>query len=476
MLTLVSILAGCADYGLSGALGVSPGGSQDIAYARTLVENGSIPAHEHFTAEGLFSEHDLPLASPGCDAVLCPVAAAAPVDFVDERGARMLVQLGFDTRLTAETFERPPLALSVAVDVSGSMSGPKIEAVRHALGVLVDQLGPDDRMALVAFDDRAWVESPMIVTDAEGREELHELVDGLVEGGGTSIEAGLVLAYGEVAPLAAEAGVEQRVMLFTDAQPNVGDTSMNGFLGMVRYYAEAGIGISVFGVGLDMGTELADAIARTRGGSYSYLAEPEDVSAVFDEEFDYLVTPVAYDLEVVVEPAEGARLDAGYGVPVDGPATRATLGASTLFLSSRDGGMGATFFVDEATAGEGIARFSLAYETPEGEAEEAEIAVAWEGGAVVAGREVAADDLGVYKMSVLIEEFLALGAGADFCEGTLEREPAIARIEEARERVATVADHLADDPMGEEVRLLAELADNVRGGRGNCAAADNYEY
>lgn len=476
--SLVSLLllAGCNDYALDGDLGVSPGGSQDVGYAREIVEAGGIPGHEHFTAEGLFSEHDLPLASPGCDAVLCPVAAATPYEPVDGSGAQALVQIGFDTVLTAETFERPPLALAVAVDVSGSMEGGKLEAVKHALQVMIDQLGPDDRMALVAFDDRAWVEREPTVMDEAGRARMADTVDALRPMGGTDIEAGLALAYGEIAPTAAEAGVEHRVLLLTDAQPNDGATGMDSLLGMARYYAEVEIGLSVFGVGLDMGTELADAIARTRGGSYHYLATEEDVRQVFDEDFDYLVTPLAYDLAVEVAPAPGVSLLAGWGMPVDGPSSPVTLGASTLFLSARDGGMGLSFDAEALRPGTPLARFALAYETPDGVVVEDALDVAWEGGATLAGREVEADDVGVYKMSGLLDEFHALSGGAELCLGNLPQADALARIDATVARLDAMAAHLDDAPLADEAALMRKLRENVQAGVERCAPADTYAY
>lgn len=474
---LLLILAACSDMGTmaAGDLGVSPGGSQDIDYARTLIQEGGIPAREHFTAEGLFSEHDLPVTSAGCEEVLCPVAAASRIDPVDGSGEQLLVQIGFDTALSADTFERRPLSLGVAVDVSGSMADGKLDAVKQALHVMVNQLGERDEMALVAFDDTGWVEMEMTPMDAEGREHLANAVDRLREDGGTNIEAGLSLAYGEVAPGAGASGVEHRVMLFTDAQPNVGDTGMQSFLGMTRYYAEAGIGASVFGVGIDMGTELADAIARTRGGSYHYLATEEEIGQVFDEEFDYLVSPVAYDLDVQVTPTEGLSLLAGWGAPTDGNTSRIDIGASTLFLSARDGGMGATFGGD-IEAGRPVASFAMSYEDLDGAVIEDTIEVAWSGGAVIEGREVAADDLGVYKMGVLIDEFLALTAGADFCAGRLDKVEALERIELAASRVDEVADHLGDVPLGEEASLLVQLRANVEGGPRNCRDADTWQY
>src|SRR5262245_47999639 len=89
-------LTGCESSGaFAGAadLGVSPGGSEDNAYAREIIENGGIPRREHFSAEGIFSEHDLPLSGgEECAEILCPVAAATPFSPIDGSGPQALVQ------------------------------------------------------------------------------------------------------------------------------------------------------------------------------------------------------------------------------------------------------------------------------------------------------------------------------------------------------------------------------------------------
>ena len=263
-------LAACGDSGFGGAgLGVTPGGSQDIEYARELIEQGQIPTQTMFTAEGLFSQHDLPFtAGESCEQLLCPRATVSTIDPVDESGDELLVQLGFATGLDAESFERQPLNLSVAVDISGSMADGKLESLKDALRVMTEQLNSGDRVSLIAFDDKADRRLKPTVMDASGRAKLLDRIDALQTRGGTNIEAGLELAYDQVSPEAGAAGVEDRVMLMTDAQPNVGATGLDSFMGMARFYAESDIGISVFGVGLDLGAELAQGISEATTSSW----------------------------------------------------------------------------------------------------------------------------------------------------------------------------------------------------------------
>jgi len=452
---------GCADMSLADGVGVTPGGSQDIRYARDLIANGQIPAEEHFTAEGLFSEHDLPLDGDECGQTLCPRAAASWTDPVGAIGPEMLIQLGFGTNITADNFQRRPLNLALAVDISGSMSsGDKMPSTRDALHTLVDQLDSGDRMALVAFDNTATLLQGRTVMDAAGRTAMHNTINGLGPQGGTCIECGMQKAYDQVAPHAGDVDIEDRVMLFTDAQPS----------------------LSAFGVGLDLGSELVSELTKVRGGNAFYLADADAIAKIFDEEFDFIVSPIAYDLEVQVDAGAGMEFAAAYGAPLDDPAPEIDFGASTLFLSKRKGGIGVTlrhadggpFYND--TPAPGLATFHMTYETIEGDLKEDTVEVSYEGGSTIVEQWVPADDLGVYKMSVLLDEYLALMAGARFCQGVLTQQDAENQIKDAQKRLQGVSSHLTDAPLQAEVALMEQLMINVQGGSGNCAPEDYYYY
>ena len=482
-LSFLALLTGCSNAYLGGMdVGVTAGGMQDIGLAREIIAAGGIPRHDHFTAEGLLSEHDLPLSGETCTEVLCPRAAATVVSPLDGSADRALVQLGFGTAFTTETFSRQPLNLSVAVDVSGSMSGEKLEAVQVALHKLIDQLDAEDQLGLIAFSSRAHEKSPVRIADARGREALHDAVDRLRASGGTDIEAGLELSYGQVAPDAGRSDMGHRVMLLTDAQPNIGATGISSFLGMTRYYAEAGIGLTVFGVGMDLGSELMTAISETRGGNAFTLLDRDAIRTVFDEDFDYLVSPVAYDLSVEVRTAaDDIHFLEAYGAPLDREreATTCGFGVTTLFLSSRSGGIGVALDLpaEQLLPGVALADFALRYETPKGDIREADLSIDWQGGTEIQGQDTLADDLGVYKMAPLIDAFHALQAGADFCDGALPGGETHDRVVQAARRLREVAEHLEDAGLAEEVQLMERLARNIEdSGQSACWSADTYIY
>jgi Ca-activated chloride channel family protein len=119
----------------------------------------------------------------------------------------------------------------------------------------------------------------------------------------------------EAAP-AAE-GVEKRVILLTDADPNEGNMTTASFKELVGSYAAKHIGLTAFGVGLDFRPEIAEAIGHQEGGNYVYLESPQKLQKVFDQDFDYLMSPAAYDVDLAVTPAKGWVVAEAFGAQLD---------------------------------------------------------------------------------------------------------------------------------------------------------------
>ena len=312
------ILTGCGESMMS----VTPGGAQYMTHTRDLIENGWIPSTADYTTEGLFSEHSLPIDSAPCNQTLCPQAATAQIDPVDGTGSRLLVQVGFATNIAEDSFERPALNLAVAIDISGSMGGDKLETSKSALLEVIDQLDPNDQMTLITYGSRARVIHPLTVMDADGRSKMSTSVEGLESKGSTAMEAGLEKAIQKLAPVAGTPGVEDRIFLLTDAQPNVGATGVDSFVQIARDAADQQIGLTVWGVGLDLGAELVAEMSTIRGGNAYHFTDIESMQDRVRDEFDWMVTPIAYDVEITATPEAELAVDRAWGAPLDPSETR----------------------------------------------------------------------------------------------------------------------------------------------------------
>lgn len=324
-------------------LGVTVGGAQDIRYFRDQVELGNIPHPTTFTMEGLLSEHDLPMpVEASGDALIYVGGQAIPAEILTDPNTRYLAQLGFGSGINAEKFQRLPLHLVAVVDKSGSMSGQPLDLVRLSLHSVVEQLGPQDQLSIVLYGDRSHVYLEPTPITSSNKKRLRDAIDAIESSGSTYLEAGLRTAY-ELAR-DTEFDGQTRLMLFTDERPNVGNTSAEAFMALAEKGAEQGYGLTTVGVGVQFGAELAEKISTVRGGNLFFFGNEDEMRKLFDEEFDTIVTELAYDFELTITPARGLELTGIYGIPGEAlewldDERSVRMEVATLFASKNQGGI-----------------------------------------------------------------------------------------------------------------------------------------
>lgn len=240
----------------------------------TAVDAASIQAEHFVNATPL----DYPAAT-GPEAFSL-YAEAGPSPFaVGELAPRTaLVSVGAVAR-PAGLNERRPLALTLAIDCSGSMAqSGGLERIQAGLRELVSTLGDEDTVAIVAFGDRARIVLP--ATSGTQRERLLAAIAGLQTGGSTNAGEGLTLAY-QLAAEGAKPGRESRVLLATDGATLSGD----GAAPIVeRIAADRARGISLIVVGCGErqyeGTAL-DALAAKGDGQHLYVGSNDEARELF---------------------------------------------------------------------------------------------------------------------------------------------------------------------------------------------------
>ncbi len=453
------MLAGCGVVSTGfDSLGATPGGAQDIGLARKKIANGQIPASEDFVAEGLYSEHDLPLDGPVCDQVLCLRTAMAFAPAIDTGRQEAFVQVGFSSNVDPATFRRKPLDAALVIDRSGSMSGEPIEAVKDAARKLVEKLDENDTFSLVIFDDD--VDTLVKQVRVGDKAALLRAIDRIEVDGGTCIECGLREGFKQLATRPVEASRARRLFLFTDAMPNVGATGEGEFMDLLRGNSEAGRDTTVFGVNIAFGQTLVTKISAVRGSNYFYLGDADRTRKVFDEDFDFLVTPIAYELNMRLAPASGFRVEAVYGVPgVEPGASLAEMDVATVFLSRRRGAIVARLSNSgEVKPTQAVVSQAFSFQPVEGEAPPAVSLVArYEGSEPLSSTATWYSQRSVRK-AVALTNFI-LGA-RKACEQWAQGEKAAAR--EAADRTAALlraeAEALDDAPLRAEAELAGKLA------------------
>jgi len=350
---------------VTGSVRVTQGGAQDVQHFRSIALEdleGKLPQAASLTSEGLLSEHDLVLPSNApCDQLFCVVTHAKPARW--DAGTQF-VGIGFDSNVDAETYKAEPLSLIAVVDRSGSMDGAPIARVKEGLRAVLSQMRAGDRFGIVIYGSETVVHQP--VTDVEGnRAALERAIDAIAINGSTYMEAGLRLGFETAFAELPNSRGKTRLMLFTDENPNVGDTSAEGFMGQAIDGSRKGVDMTTIGVGAHFDAELATEISSVRGGNLFFLPTKGSGKALFAREFRNMVSPVAYDLVLSIDPAEGMKVGAIYGVPgeliEDAGAGTVTVTIASAFLSSNGGGVFAALEGTPPAGGSPLAQVSVSY-------------------------------------------------------------------------------------------------------------------
>jgi Ca-activated chloride channel family protein len=467
------VLSGIALLGCSGLqssagdFGATPGGVQDMTFARGVVENGQVPPPEAFVVEGMFSEHDLPLEGAPCSTLLCLRSAMGIAPNAAGSSAAW-VQVGMSSTIDPATFKRPSLAVVATVDVSGSMGwdygnggGSSPAAIAHALlWNVASRLDANDRFALVTYGSSV----DMALDWTKGDDATIKTAIGeLDEGGSTNMEAGMELAY-KLALEAKGTADEVRVMLFTDAQPNVGATSGSEFETMVAKGADDGIGITVFGAGLGLGADLVNRMSHLRGANAFSVLDANEVGVFMQDNWPWLAVPIAHDLKLSVAPSQGLELTHAYGFPTgEAGATSATsLDVASVFLSKRKGALLLELSpeVEQQLAGASV-DIDLSYSDRAGEAVTSSLQASYEGQAL--------DERGVYMPQASVEKTVALALLVQAMHDAAEKyatshEEAIAILEPALDRFKADAAAIGDAAIEAEAAFWVKLLELMKSG------------
>ena len=350
---------------VTAAVRVTQGGAKDVQHFRSIALDdlaGKLPQATSLTSEGLLSEHDLVLPSSApCGQLFCVVTHAKPSRW--DAGTQF-VGIGFDSNVDAATYTAEPLSLIAVVDRSGSMSGDPIARVKEGLRAVLGQMREGDRFGIVIYGSETVVHQP--VMDVEGnRAALERAIEAIDINGSTYMEAGLRLGFETAFAELPKVRGKTRLMLFTDENPNVGDTSAEGFMGQAIDGSRKGVDMTTIGVGAHFDAELATEISSVRGGNLFFLPTEGSGKDLFAREFRNMVSPVAYDLVLSIDPAEGMKVGAVYGVPgeliEDAGAGTVTVTIASAFLSSNGGGIFATLEGAAPTGGSPLAQVSVSY-------------------------------------------------------------------------------------------------------------------
>ena len=178
----------------------------------------------------------------------------------------------------------------------------KMEIARETVANITKKLDGEDRFGMVLFDDSAYLAKPLNKVGKTDMEAIREEILKVETDGGTNMESG----YKKGAELFKDIDIdsneyENRIIFLTDAMPNTGNTNKNSLQEMAQNWAEKKVYTSFIGIGVDFNTEVINTITKTKGANYFSVHSTKEFKKRLDEEFDYLVTPLVFDLELNFE-------------------------------------------------------------------------------------------------------------------------------------------------------------------------------
>ena len=212
-----------------------------------------------------------------------------------------LVRVGLKGR-EVPARERKDARLTFVVDVSGSMAREdRLELVKRALRLLVDQLRPGDRVGLVVYGTQGRVLLEPAALGGGGRGQLLGAIGQLRPEGSTNAEEGLRLGY-EMARRAFRADAINRIVLCSDGVANVGRTGPGSILEQVRTEADRGIQLTTIGFGMgNYNDVLMEQLADKGDGNHYYVDDLDEAHRVFVENLTGTLQVIAKDAKVQVE-------------------------------------------------------------------------------------------------------------------------------------------------------------------------------
>lgn len=302
-------------------MGFSTGGAKDINNFRENIEEGYFPLESDITYEGIFYDYYFDTGDVEKeDKMFYPSATTAISKDPISGNEDYYVSVGLNSNIKESDFSRKKLNVVVVLDISGSMSSSisnyyydmdveqksnktKMKLAEESVNILIDQLNDDDSFGMVLFDNGGYLAKPLNRVADVDMDAIKEHILEVEPMGGTNFESGYSVAqevfekYKNTDPNE----YENRIIVITDAMPNIGTTSKEGLLGMIEDSAKDKIYTTFIGVGLDFNTEVIKAITNVRGANYYSVHSDEEFESRMGEEFEYMVTPLVFDLDMKIE-------------------------------------------------------------------------------------------------------------------------------------------------------------------------------
>ena len=265
---------------------------------RRMINYGQKPDEDAVRIEELINYFDYNYTPPA-EGSKAPLNATTTLSSCPWNPDNYLLRIGLQAKKIDLT-KAPPSNIVFLIDTSGSMDSPnKMPLLKASFKLLLDNLRSEDRIAIVVYASQTGVLLPS--TSAKEKKKISKVIDDLVASGSTAGRAGLQTAY-KVAKKNFLPKGNNRIILATDGDFNVGISSRDKLQRLVEEERNNGIYISVLGYGMgNYRDDMAETIADKGNGNYAYIDNLTEAKRVLVNEFGGTFYTVAKDVKLQLE-------------------------------------------------------------------------------------------------------------------------------------------------------------------------------
>ncbi|WPD22903.1 MAG: VWA domain-containing protein [Candidatus Electrothrix scaldis] len=263
---------------------------------RRFINEGRLPPVGAVRIEEMINYFSYTYPQPSDDHPFSVTTELGPSPWND---SRKLVRIGLKAK-DIDKKNLPPSNLVFLIDVSGSMSDAnKLPLLQKAMKMLVNQLGERDKISLVVYAGNDHVVLPP--TSCSEQQKIISAIDSLGAGGSTHASSGITTAY-ELAEQALLPKGNNRIVLASDGDFNVGITSRDELQKLVEEKRKSGVYLTVLGFGMgNYHDDTMEILADKGNGNYAYIDNLLEAKKVMVKEMSGTLFALASDVKIQVE-------------------------------------------------------------------------------------------------------------------------------------------------------------------------------
>lgn len=264
---------------------------------KRFIESGSLPPIDAVRTEELINYFSYDADMPNsADDPLQVYTEIGPSPFDENKYIAMVRVKSKDINKK----QLPASNLTFLIDTSGSMNSyDKLPLLKSAFGMLVETLDADDTVSIVTYAGSSGV----LLNSVRGnnKDTIMRAIYNLDAGGGTAGAKGITTAY-ELAEMNFVPGGNNRIILASDGDFNVGISSLDGLNKLISEKRESGIYLSILGFGTgNLRDDIMETLAKNGNGNYSYIDSSDTARKVLVDEIATNLFTIADDVKAQVE-------------------------------------------------------------------------------------------------------------------------------------------------------------------------------